>query len=374
MAEPVTAASASHIDLLDNLRSIGNEGPKKVSILMAGKGGSGKTSLANALLTNNSSGGGFGPEKGTATLANSQTRSYPNLNVEVTVTDAIGFASLYVSDDEILAHVHEQCDVDSLTAVVVCLRWDDKFDEISRKILSLVGSLHENIWEKVTFALTHCDRLPPEFEEKTKAEKESYLSTTLQLWKGRLKFELCKLGVSEAIIEDLLVSPTSHTAVRIEKDRCGALFPEGMSNWLENLWNNLVEIATKFQPENFLNILSLLLVHLFHRVGSTAGEMVTVSVKEVEKFFTRSRIGAIFLGGTIGGAVVGAGGGALAGVALADVVAVVIGSTVVSGACVAVAATGGIFAGVAVGVAAIATLVAVVLYGIHKYQQRKRNT
>ena len=70
-------------DMLQNVRD--------VSILMVGKGGSGKTSLANAILRNNSSGGHFGADRGNVELFTSESIEKEEAGVKVTVYDIVGF-------------------------------------------------------------------------------------------------------------------------------------------------------------------------------------------------------------------------------------------------------------------------------------------
>ena len=104
-----------------SLRGAGN---RNVSILMVGRGGSGKTSLANALLKNNSCEGNFGPRRGNDMLFTSK-REEVKTDVVVTVNDIMGFEDLDNSNDAIKNAVVRGCEVNELTAVVVCFKWDD---------------------------------------------------------------------------------------------------------------------------------------------------------------------------------------------------------------------------------------------------------
>ena len=78
------------------IRSIQTTGPKTAAIMMIGKGGSGKTSLANAVLTNNSSGGQFGPKRGSSDLVYTRKEYFPAVGVDLTVWDIMSFADIYI--------------------------------------------------------------------------------------------------------------------------------------------------------------------------------------------------------------------------------------------------------------------------------------
>ena len=92
-----------------------------------------------------------------------------------------------------------------------------------------------------------------------------------------------------------------------------------------------------------------------------------MSLEDVKNFFTKGTIGRMFLGGAIGSAVTGACGGTVSTVFLTKLIAAVVGIGVVGAG--ATVATGGILLGAVLGAAAIATVVAVVLYCIYKRQK-----
>ena len=378
--DPVTDEAAI-METLESLTNAPKDKPRVVNILMVGKVGSGKTSLANALLTNDSSGGSFGPERGSSKLISRETKKFADDRIVMNVLDAMGFADLLLPDDDIKNAVLQKCSIDEVTAVIVCFKWDERFDETCRKILARIGELHADIWEKVTFALTHFDHMPPEIRRMPKPERDARLRELLTTWEEYFKRELQRLHVSDKIVQDMQVVPTSHTAIDIEEKYYGALFADNVSNWLENIWSRIVDMAAKYQPHEIINILSMLEVHLLHQAKFTAGKIIP-SVKDVQKFLTPAKIKGIFLGelvgGVVGGGVVGAGAGAVSLVLIAKVVAglTLIGAASVAGAAgaAAVVASGGALVGAALGGAGIACLVAVVLYAAHKYKQKRNNS
>ena len=113
--------------------------------MIIGKGGSGKTSLANAVLTNNSSGGQFGPKRGSSDLVYTRKKSFPAVGVDLTVWDIMGFADIYLSDEEVNEAVLKKEDVDNVAVVVVCIKWSEQFDTYSRKMLKGINKLHPKI-------------------------------------------------------------------------------------------------------------------------------------------------------------------------------------------------------------------------------------
>ena len=345
-------------DMLQNVRD--------VSILMVGKGGSGKTSLANAILRNNSSGGHFGADRGNVELFTSESIEKEEAGVKVTVYDIVGFEDSAVPNEDIKSAIERGCSVDRLSALVVCFKWDDRFDMVAKRILKVLCDLEKIAWEKVIFALTHCDRVPPEYQEMDLDGKNMLLRATYAKWRKSLTVELGKLEVGEQVISNVKIVPTTHTSIKLEN--YSVLFSKGIADWLENLWFHVIETVPQWQQIT-AEMLTLLRVHLLHRPDNASVAGTAVTEKDVEKFFTKGRINGIFLGGFIGGVVcsVIGGGAALSGIVLAEVIAAVLG---ISTACViATVASGGVAAGV-LGAAGVATLVAVILYCIYKRRQQ----
>ena len=344
-------------DMLQNVRD--------VSILMVGKGGSGKTSLANAILRNNSSGGHFGTDRGNIELFTSESIE-GEAGVKVTVHDIVGFEDQKVPNEDIKSAIERGCSVDRLTALVVCFKWDDRFDMVAKRILKILCDLEKIAWEKVIFALTHCDRVPPDYQQMDKDGKEMFLRATYAKWRESLKVELGKLEVDEQVISNVKIVPTTHTSITLED--YSVLFSEGITDWLENLWFHVIETVPQC-PQIRAEMMTLLRVHLLHRPDNSSVAGTAVTVEDVEKFLTKERIKGIFLGGAIGGIVSSiAGGGVLSGVLLSEVISAVIGISTVCA--VATVASGGVAAGV-LGAAGVATLVAVILYYIYKRRQQQ---
>ncbi len=367
MACPEQLQQPPNTEVAELIESLKTTGPTTATIMTIGKGGSGKTSLANAVLTNNSSGGHFGPKRGSSGLVTTRTEPFPAVGVDLTVHDLMGLADIYFSDEELNEAVQEECDIDSVAVVIVCIKWSERFDEISRRILKRIDNLHSSIWEKVIFALTHFDQTPPEYKDMDKPQRDQKLTEFLSEWRKILRRELSILNVSEDITDNMGIVPTSHTAVSIDKHYFGALFADGVSNWLENFWQQLAQTFVRYQPLNLVNIFSTLGTFLFHQMQSTVGNM-TVTVKQVEKFLTSKNIARIFLGGLMGGAVGSGLIGTASALGLAELIGIVLSLSVVGAT--ATAATGGAFGGVVIGAAGVACLVGVVLYAVHVYRQR----
>ena len=328
----VVDASAQDVaGLMDMLQDV-----RDVSILMIGKGGSGKRSLANAILRNNSSGGHFGADRGNIDLFTSESIEVEKAGVKVTVHDIVGFEDSAVPNKDIKSEIERGCSMDRLSALVVCFKWDDRFDMVAKRILKILCDLEKMVWEKVIFALTHCDQVPPDYQEMDLDGKNMLLRATYAKWRESLTVELGKLKVNEQVISNVKIVPTTHTSITLED--YSVLFSEGITDWLENLWFHVIETVPQWQQIP-AEILTLLRVYLLHRPDNGSDAGIAVTVEDVEKFLTKGRIKGIFLGGTIGGVVSSiAGGGVLSGVLLSEVISAVIG---ISTACaVATAASG----------------------------------
>lgn len=353
------------------VESIKESGKKNVEILMIGKTGSGKTSLANALLYNESTGGTFGPSRGTSEIFSSRSMKIQDGLGDITITihDIMGLEDVEIPEGEIVAKIHEGCKVPKLTAIILCQRWNERFNRSHQRILKVVHGLGGNVWEKIIMALTFCDELSPEVKAMKKTNKIEKMKETCQDWKQHLRSEVLKLNTSPSVVENIPIVPTSHTGVKLDdKTYCG-LFNPNTPHWLENIWSAIIDNAIRCQLQDsmILEVLTLLAVFLKNRFPRTA----KVTIEDVKKFLTTSKIAGVFLGASIGagvGAMVGA-MGSISGILLSEIIAAAIGLGTV-GAVTATVATGGIAAGV-LGAGAVASIVIVIIYCIYKYRNKK---
>lgn len=357
----------------DIIESIKQSGRNDVEILMMGKTGSGKTSLAGALLNNKSSGGSFGPAKGTSKLFSSKHLEIPDLDITVTVHDIIGFEDRYVTEEEIVAEIKKGCEVSKLITIILCLRWSVKLDISHQRILKVVDGLGKDVWKKVVVALTFCDELSPEISVLKEKEKTAKLEETYKEWQLYLQIEVLKLrqNADEAlcdVIENMPIVPTSHTHLTLGKFYT-CLFKENITNWLENIWNVIIQNVMKYQPQGTIpRIISMLVAFLANRF-QCSGKM---TIEDVKKILSPKKIAGAFLGTSIGAMVMGGAMGSISSVLLGEIIAAAIGLGVVGAT--ATVLSGGIFAGVCIGAGAVASIVIVIIYCIHRHRNRKLPT
>ena len=324
------------------------DGIKDVHLLMVGKTGTGKTSLANALLKNQSSGGLFGPDIGTKELVTSLSSTQDGITTHL--YDIRGLYDGKIHSEDIVTAVQKKCSTKQLNAVIVCLRWDCRFGESDKKVFHLLNEMNPDIWKRTIVALTFCDHLAPEVLRcKSNDEKRQITSCTWSQWVNAIKEELTKLKVPSDVIDNIKICPTTHTDVQIDLGCFSFILKD---YWLRYLWCSFFENAKNY-PETF----------------SLAISLVTAAATYQKALVEDGVVGAI-LGG-LAGAAVGAGVGAGVGVASSGAIIKFSGIVAVSTAVGSITIGGpvGIVVGTILGAVAISALAVLVVYFIHRKRQ-----
>ena len=179
-------------------------------ILIIGQPGSGKSSLAGALIKGRST-GVPGPDPATTEYIES-TNVQLNESTYIMVHDTGGL-DLYSNNDSRI-NVMQTILLNQKSVVVVCVRWDSCFiDSNRKKIFKIVNSLSSDVWRHTVIALTHSDNIPSEIKSLTPDRRNDAVAEINEKWNNQIKEELRGLGVSEDILGQLKICNTSHTEI-----------------------------------------------------------------------------------------------------------------------------------------------------------------
>ena len=172
-----------------------------VHILMIGKGGVGKSSLANAIL-----GSQVCPaaEQPGDTVEHYTTRVVQP-NVAVHVYDTRGLLDGEDEIEGIVEAIREACH--QYDIIIACIKFNDRFDLSNRMIFDVISKLDSGIWPRMCVALTHSDIIPADWPS---TERDERFTTVLQQWKQAIGQYLENFNVK---YNTPFISPTSHLQV-----------------------------------------------------------------------------------------------------------------------------------------------------------------
>ena len=235
----------------DTLKVKMEHGVQDLHVVVVGKTGTGKTSLAGALITGESGEGRAGPKPGSTKLVHCEKRIL--IGIPVFIYDIRGLYDGEVPGDDIMDELEKQCPLNKIDVVIVCFRWDTRLDKSDQKVFRILHKRYTNVWKKTIFALTFCDRLPPEMKHPDNSEdvKQAWIE-----WKLTIQEELKKLCVPRDVVEKIQVSPTTHTKEKIDAEAFSLISPQ---NWLKHLWSNMIENGRNY-PEVCEHVLRFAIV------------------------------------------------------------------------------------------------------------------
>ena len=205
----------------------------ELHVLMIGKGGVGKSSLANAILGSQ--------ECPVAEQPGSDITYYgPFTRNNVEVLHVHDTRGLLDGEDEIqdiaekIQRHHSDFDI-----IIACIKFNDRFDLSNRmifKVISQLGSKPSDIWPKVHVALTHSDITPADWPRH---EINVRFDEIVGDWENAISLFLKE---TYNVNKPLPVYPTSHAGV---KTSSGPL-----NKWLKNFLNGTgLQSISKRKPQ-----------------------------------------------------------------------------------------------------------------------------
>ena len=281
-----------------------SEYEKPIHLMMIGRPGSGKTSLAGLFITGESDEGQAGPDPGTVHLQS--TLATAN-KIPFVVHDTRGLEDCDDNEDK---HKHLQKSIKEMKEivnckhciVVVCIPFNDRFCH-HKKILDITNSLSPNdtcIWKTTIIAITHYDVEPPEAKDLLSDAKEKRFDELKARWEINIKEKLESLHVDEETLKQLKICYTG----RVEEQN---IYPVS-ADWLQDLMKNLLDLLSSMDS----CLLELLTSYVDDDVNRSYVDQVYNSLSPGDK----AVLGISACGPFVGGAVYGGLGGFGVGVAV----------------------------------------------------------
>ena len=202
------------------------QGEDSLSIVIAGKMGTGKSSLVNGIV-----GEKVAEEGSSAISVTSQIKHYEaeiktseEKTVSVTVWDTPGLGDAFGDDEQVVSEVAQKCKKTDLLLYCLDMRQRLTIDDVNG-ITLLTKHLGPELWKNAVFALTFANKLkkPPDSDrEPVEIFKEKFTS-----WRDAITRLLnTKLSVPSEIVDDIAIVPTGYR-------KC---CPPDRSDWFTPFW------------------------------------------------------------------------------------------------------------------------------------------
>ena len=197
-----------------------------IHVLMIGKGGVGKSSLANAILGKGSPVTDVDSVPGQIGMYKDHKLTKAFNEVIVHVYDTRGL----LDGDGDTSNMAEEIRKETLRhgsfdIVIACVKFNDRFDQSNRAVFDVISKLDRDIWPKVYVALTHSDIIPADWSKNEIGKR----------YKG-CKEEWEK-AINEYIDHDqkVVVELTSHTEIKVCADGLQAfMYSNPLQKWLKH--------------------------------------------------------------------------------------------------------------------------------------------
>lgn len=202
------------------------EESKSLSILLTGKTGAGKSSLANALV-----GEQVSPEGETLDAQTTEVSSLEATisGVAVTIWDTPGLQDGTDQDEQYLRKIADKCK--GLDLVLYCTKMNDSRirEEDYEAIRKLTLAFGEEVWLNAVFALTFANYVKPTVRRRQQSPpdpKQYFLDHAVQ-WQTKLREVVEKANVSKEIVNQIPVVPVGYQTEPALPDR---------DDWLSSFW------------------------------------------------------------------------------------------------------------------------------------------
>ena len=215
------------------LEWIANNPQKKLSFLLTGKTGVGKSRLVNALVGEDVADEGQQRDSCTNTATPYKVTKE---DIDILVWDSPGLQD--VNDDYSNWYLENLKDINSrygIDVVVYCLKMDDRrfYSEDKKAIRKLTEGFGKELWKKTVIALTFANKIedPDEIDDD-----QIYFLKEFTEWERQLRGVpsgiLTELQIDSQVLSALPIIPVGNYAGRPKKPKP---LPNG-DNWLSELW------------------------------------------------------------------------------------------------------------------------------------------
>ena len=214
------------------LEWIANNPQKKLSFLLTGKTGVGKSRLVNALVGENVANEGQQRDSCTNTATSYKVTKE---DIDILVWDSPGlqdgnadYSNWYLEN---LKDINSRYGID---VVVYCLKMDDRrfYSEDKKAIRKLTEGFGKELWKKTVIALTFANKI----QDPDEIDDQIYFLKELTEWERQLRGVpggiLTELQIDSKVLSALPIIPVGNYAGMPKKPRP---LPNG-DNWLSELW------------------------------------------------------------------------------------------------------------------------------------------
>ena len=206
------------------------EGKDSISILIAGKMWTGKSTLVNGIV-----GKEVARVSSKALTETTQIVSYDTQaeihhellrkKIKVVVWDTPGLGDPFGDDEATAKEIAEKCKETDLLVYCLDIRGRLTNDDATGIDL-LTKALQPQLWRHAIFALTHANDVHAQPGKVNVKEDVQELNKKLQVWRNAIKCRMERLNIPHDIANDIVVVPTGYRNYQ----------PPGCEDWLSTFW------------------------------------------------------------------------------------------------------------------------------------------